>query len=100
MNNGLDLVNEKITILSRSHSELRERVDGLSQTVAEHTLIINKMSETQTDVRQMVDLFGSMKQGMTVLGWLGNFAKWCWPLIAFGIAITVYMRTGRWSVKD
>lgn len=100
MNSGLDLVNEKITILSRSHSELRDRVDLLSQKVAEHDILLNVMHETQTDVRQMVDLFVSMRGGMTVLGWLGNIAKWSWPLVAFGIAITVYMRTGKWSLKD
>ena len=97
--NGLELVNEKISILSRNQTELRDRVDLLSQKVAEHDVLLNVMHETQGDVRQMVDLFAGMKQGMTVLGWVGNFVKWSWPLVAFGIAISVYMKTGKWKIE-
>ena len=93
------LVNEKIDLLARNHSELRGRVDSLSQTVSEHTVIINKMSQTQTDVREMLDVFVSVRGGMQVLGWLGMVAKWLWPVIAVGIAITVFMRTGKWDLK-
>ena len=93
------LVNEKIDLLARNHSELRGRVDSLSQTASEHTVIINKMSQTQTDVREMLVVFVSVRGGMQVLGWLGMVAKWLWPVIAVGIAITVFMRTGKWDLK-
>lgn len=95
-----DDLNGKITILATSHSELRERVDSLTTTVNEHSVIINKMSQTQKDVREMLEVFTSVKGGMVVLGWLGTFAKWVWPIIAIGIAVWIYIKTGRWQLND
>ena len=99
MSDRWDDLDGKIFILANSHSELRERVDSLATTVNEHSVIINKMSQTQSDVREMLEVFQSVKGGMTVLGWIGTFAKWLWPVIAIGIAMWIYMRTGKWKIE-
>jgi len=95
-----NLVGQKITVLATHQTELRERVDSLATTVAKHDLIINKMADTQKDVRELLDVFQSVKGGMTVLGWIGVVAKWLWPLAAVAIAISVYMKTGKWQIKE
>ena len=95
-----NLVNEKITVLARYHAELREDFSALSATVAKHDLIINAMSSTQKDVRELLEVFHSVKGGMTVLGWIGMVAKWLWPVAAVGIAISVYMKTGTWKLRE
>lgn len=92
-------LNDKITVLAVSHSELRERVDSIAQTVNEHAIVINKMNQTQADIREMLDVFTSVKGGMVVLGWIGTVAKWVWPIIATGIAVWVYLKTGEWRMK-
>ena len=95
-----NLVNEKITVLAQYHAELREDFSTLAATVAKHDLIINAMSDTNKNVRAMLDIFDSVKGGMTVLGWIGVVAKWLWPVAAVAIAISVYMKTGSWKLKE
>ena len=95
-----NIVNEKITVLAQYHAELREDFSSLAATVAKHDLVINAMSNTQKDVRELLDVFHSVKGGMTVLGWIGVMAKWLWPLVAVGIAISLYMKTGKWQLKE
>jgi len=94
------IVNEKITVLAQYHAELREDFSTLSATVAKHDSIINAMSNTQKDVRELLNVFQSVKGGMTVLGWIGMVAKWLWPVAAVAIAISVYMKTGQWRLKE
>lgn len=94
------IVNEKITVLAQYHAELREDFSSLSATVAKHDLIINKMSDTQKAVQEIVDIFHSVKGGMVVLGWIGTLAKYLWPVAAVGIAVSVYMKTGQWKIKE
>ena len=94
-----DWINERFTILARSQSELRERVDCLSEKVDEHERILAGFEKTQADVAQMVSMFNTMRGGVVVLGWIGALAKWLWPVIALGIAVSVYLRTGEWKFK-
>ena len=94
-----DWINERFTILARSQSELRERVDCLTEKVSEHDKILAGFEKTQADVAQMVSMFNTMRGGVVVLGWIGALAKWLWPVIALGIAFSVYVKTGEWKFK-
>jgi hypothetical protein len=55
------------------------------------------MEQTQHDIRELLDVFSSVKSGMTVLGWIGMFAKWAWPIVATVVGVWVYLRTGEWK---
>lgn len=92
-------VHEKITTLARNQSQLRERVDTIMQTVNSHDAAINSMLETQKMMRELVDLFNSLKGGITVIGWIGVFIKWLWPIAATALAVWVYLKTGEWKIK-
>jgi hypothetical protein len=94
-----DWINERFTIIARSQSELRERVDCLTEKVDEHERILSGFAKTQADVAQMVSMFNTMRGGVVVLGWIGTLAKWLWPVIALGIAISVYLKSGEWRYK-
>ena len=96
---GDDWINDRFTIICGAHRELRERVDAIELKVNEHDAVIKKMDQTQADVAKMVGMFNTMRGGVVVLGWIGALAKWLWPVIALGIAFSVYVKTGEWKFK-
>lgn len=86
--------------------DLHHKVEGLSTAVTKlqdqvnkHEQVIQSMERTQRDVHEMVALFNSMRGGVVVLGWIGTCAKWVWPLIAGAIAVSIYLKTGKWEFK-
>lgn len=90
-----DKWDQKFTLLATHHSQLRRTVDEMSATIQRHELILARNADTQDKIDQMLDIFESVQGGMKVLGWLGVFVKWIWPVIAVIGAVIVYIKTGK-----
>lgn len=65
----------------RRFKALENRIGIVESEIAENTAITTGMrDELRTgigkDLKEMVDMFASLKGGLKVMGWLGTFAKW------------------------
>jgi hypothetical protein len=94
-----EVLDEKVTLLARHHSQLRESVAVLTKTVNSHEETINAMRATQKTMAELLELFIAMKGGITVIGWVGTFIKWFWPVGAFFLALWIYAKTGKWNLS-
>lgn len=90
-------LNDKITVLAVNHSQLRALVEDLAETIGTHDIVIKKMSQTQADIHELLQVFHSVKSGIVVIGWVGVFAKWAWPIVATVIGVWVYLKSGEWK---
>ena len=95
----LKQINDRVTVLAQHLRQHGERVNAIATTVNQHDEAINAMSETQKTMGEILELFVAMKGGITVIGWIGTFIKWFWPVAAFGIAVWIFVKTGRWELK-
>lgn len=83
----------------REQANLSTEVKALRRQVDSHEEVILSVKQTNESMQEMLELFISAKGGFTVLGWIGKFAKWCWPPIAIIGAIIVYIKSGEWRLK-
>lgn len=90
-------LDEKVISLARSHSELRERVDELEQTVTLHTTVLDQHQISHQKIDELHTIFTQVKGGFVVLGWLGKTAKFLWPVVLLVTAIIAWIKTGVWA---
>jgi hypothetical protein len=92
-------LDEKVISLSRAHSELRERFDELEDIVMTHTQILDHHKVSHDKINDMHQTFTQVQAGFVVIGWLGKGFKFLWPIVALGVAVSIYVKTGVWSYK-
>lgn len=92
-------IDEKVISLSLAHSELRERFDELEDIVTLHTQVLDQHKISHAKIDEMHKAFMQVQAGFITLGWIGKAFKFLIPIVAFGVAVTLWMKTGVWSYK-
>ena len=92
-------LDEKVGVLAKAHSELREKVDELEDIVISHTMLLDQHQISHDKINEIHETFTQVKAGFVVLGWLGKAAKFLWPVMALLAAVAIYIKTGVWSYK-
>ena len=81
----------------------REAANKVTQEILtrldNHDHAISSFNKTNEDMQEVLGYFLAAKGGFTVLTWVGKLCKILWAPAALGIAIYVYVHTGRWEMK-
>jgi hypothetical protein len=78
--------------VTRRLSALEGRMTNVEQGVKENTTLTTGIAE---GTAELLDLFKSVKGGFTVMGWIGQAAKWVASLLAVFAAIYAFVQNIR-----
>lgn len=92
----IGVLEEKVSVLSRNHSELRERFDNLEDVVISHSTMINEHKIATAKINEMHSILTSARG---ISSFASGFVKFMLPIVMFVIAVIVYFRTGVWDYK-
>lgn len=70
--------------ISGSLDALEKRVEAIEVGVQENT---KATLEGNRDVREVLEMFQTVKGGIKVLGWIGNVVRWVGYIAAAGLAV-------------
>jgi DNA repair exonuclease SbcCD ATPase subunit len=91
LNQRLQTTEQRFDSLSEDLKQVKDTSDEENRARKEdYKELKTQVTETKEMIKEMSDVFETLKSGIKVLGWLGNFAKWVGGIVAAGAAIYTF----------